>query len=237
MGGPPDHLAALYVLALAAIFVHPVHGQSADTDAVRELLRDIIDDGGFQTDLPFRSEAAPPTDQRRNLAPRNMPGGVRGVRGVLTAFAFVMLGAFVVVAIVGVILVLRGHSAGRAGGGRDQVTAAGRGRVVRAADVGPPDFLERVEELGRAGRYQDAVHLMLLGAIDYLSRTAQLACRDSHTSREVVRCYDADPPRRVALRHLVDTVEHSLFRGRAVTPQRYQQCRHHLDTLLAGGAR
>ena len=241
MSASPSHLAAVFVLAMVAIVIRPVHAQSADADTVRALLRDVIDDGGFQADLPFRPETVPPTDQRRPRAPRQSPPRPNlsvpsGVRGLLTVFALVLLAAFAVVAIIGVILILRGHSVRGTGDSRDPVTAAGRGQVVRAADGGPSGFLERAEELGRAGRYQEAAHLMLLGAIDYLARTAQLTCRDSHTSREVVRSFDADPDRRLALRHLVDAVEHSLFRGRAISPQRYEDCRRHLETLIAKGA-
>jgi hypothetical protein len=82
---------------------------------------------------------------------------------------------------------------------------------------------DEVESLARAGRYAEAVHLLLQRALAQLEqRTGPLP--RSFTSREILRRSGLDPPDRRPLETLVQTVERSWFGGLPLARDEYERC-------------
>lgn len=224
---------SLAVLSSPTATAGPRPADEREIIQIRQRVQDVLAGGRIQDELPAGTPGAPPPgDSKVNVE------ALAPLRGIAWGFAYVLLAAAAVVAVVGIWLLLAGRSAGRNGG---PAGPAGSGRVRPGLRPGAPpgespDHLATARRLGAAGQYQEAAHLMLLGAIEHLAGTPEISCRDSHTSREVLRLFGGDHERKLALAHLVAVVEQSLFGGRPVTIQGYESCRRHLDTLLGGGA-
>jgi hypothetical protein len=106
---------------------------------------------------------------------------------------------------------LRGGSANRRGD--DQARPAG---VAGKATV------YSWQELAAQARYSDAVHCLLLAALQRLD----VAARQDRalTSREVLQRAHLSPERRAALEELILAVERSLFGGAALEVDDYERC-------------
>ena len=105
------------------------------------------------------------------------------------------------------------------------VSTARRRRGRPTAD---PDLPAR---LAAEGRYAEAIHALLLLAIQRHASRLDPPPPESATSREVLRVLPLEGPAREALRELVAEVELSLFGGRAVDEEGYQRCLRSFETL------
>jgi hypothetical protein len=78
------------------------------------------------------------------------------------------------------------------------------------------------QDLAAQTRYSDAVHCLLLEALQRLD----LAARQGRalTSREVLQRAALNPERRAALEELILTVERSLFGGADLQAEDYERC-------------
>lgn len=94
--------------------------------------------------------------------------------------------------------------------------------------------LEEPERLAAAGRFEEAIHLLLLHAFNHLSRALDVSFSDSKTARELARELPLTPTRRQALAELVGQVELSLFGGRPAAAEHYARCRRSFELLLSG---
>jgi hypothetical protein len=99
--------------------------------------------------------------------------------------------------------------------------------------------LESAQKLAAAGRFAEAIHILLLETLAALSRAAQLA--PSLTSREILARVPLPPRARDALVGLVLAVEVSRFGGAPAGERDYQAClgRFHafLETYQRRGPR
>jgi hypothetical protein len=84
--------------------------------------------------------------------------------------------------------------------------------------------LERVERLAAAGRHAEAVHELLLLAVERLSQRHQRPVSGWHTGRELTRLLPADAGERERFGRLVAEVERSLFGGHPVGARDYERC-------------
>lgn len=107
---------------------------------------------------------------------------------------------------------------------RAQDEAAARGPTLADAD-----------HLAEAGDYREAVHTLLLVAIDKSARLTSSAFPPSTTARELTRLLPLDEKRQEGFGALVNAVEQSLFAGRNVGTEQYAACRVHC--LLVDGRR
>ena len=89
--------------------------------------------------------------------------------------------------------------------------------------------------LAAAGRYDEAVHALLLAALALLSRRLRLPLPPSRTSREALRALPLSGAPREAFAGLVGTVERSWFGGSAVDAEDYRVSLARFQ-LLAGQA-
>ncbi len=95
---------------------------------------------------------------------------------------------------------------------------------------GPPparagDAERDAETLARAGRFEAAVHVLLLGVLDTLRDRIPSAVPEAGTSREIARTAPLPPAARTALGDLVLAVERSRFGRRPVDEGGYRACR------------
>jgi hypothetical protein len=84
--------------------------------------------------------------------------------------------------------------------------------------------LDEIERLAIAGSYAEAIHLMLLRALEAPRRRLGTSWAKSPTSREIARRSELGPADRRALKMLVGAVEISRFGGQrsglALAPSR-----------------
>lgn len=84
---------------------------------------------------------------------------------------------------------------------------------------------DEVERLAAAGRYSEAIHLLLLQAIAFAIRTTSAIVRPAMTGRELVSQLAIPDHSRSALRRLVRAVEWCHFGGVEATREQYETCR------------
>lgn len=105
----------------------------------------------------------------------------------------------------------------------DQALEVAAQPIARSADAPLPE-LDEIERLARAGAYAEAIHLMLLRALEALRRRLGTSWATSLTSREIVRRTELPASDRSALKMLVGAVEISRFGGQSANEQIYRAC-------------
>ncbi len=173
-----------------------------------ERARAILSDGGYQTDLPRGASTAPEAHPgRRAAAPEvGFPTAIPVPRGVLP------LTALVTVVATGLWLLLRRLDP-TLGLGPVSSGAPAASAFPQLAPTDDP------EALARAGRFSEAIHALLLGALREVSPNAQPPL--AWTSREVLRSAALRPEARTALTPLVGAVEAVHFGGAPAGPDDY----------------
>lgn len=184
----------------------------AAAEDASERVRRILDRGDYQTDLPVDPPALP-------LPP--------GTTGPLAAAMF-WVGVVLVLAFVLWML------ARELGFGGPAASVPGESSAPEGDDD-PSVTIADADRLASDGRFDEAVHLLLLVAIRRLSRESGREPRASSTARELIRAFPLPPDRRGAFAHLVRTVEWSLFGGRAVDAGEYSRCREFFRGLVPAG--
>ena len=182
----------------------------------KSLAEEILADSGYQRELvpaPARPERTAGCDR---------PGSVRlsaGAGGGSVTGLLAWLGVGVAVALA---LIWLGSALNAR---RRQAAAAGAAAAGPAAAAGRRDAsLERVERLAAAGRHAEAVHELLLLAVDRLSQRHQRPVSGWHTARELMRLLPADAGERERFGRLVAAVERSLFGGHPVDARGFERC-------------
>ena len=96
--------------------------------------------------------------------------------------------------------------------------------IMRPAGDAPLPDLDEIERLARAGAFAEAIHLMLLRALEALRHRLGTSWAKSLTSREIARRSELAPTDRSALKMLVGAVEISKFGGKSANEQIYRAC-------------
>lgn len=191
--------------ALAALLV-----AASSPETIRERTAEILDRGEYQTALP----AAPkPPDGSFHL-----PLGPLEL--LLRVLLWTALGAGAVIAIAWI--------ARRLAGLVPDAKAPVEPGAARA-DVGRRQ-LGAAEALAAAGRFGEAIHVLLLDTLEALSRASHLA--PSLTSREIVGRVPLPAPARDALSGLVSAVEVSWFGGDVPGEAEYRLCLDRFHSFL-----
>jgi hypothetical protein len=107
----------------------------------------------------------------------------------------------------------------------DGHNGSGRARASRR-EVG-----DTADDLARAGRFAEAMHLLLLTSLADLRRRLDLRFADSLTSREIQRRVSLPERGKAAFGALVGAVELTHFGGRPVDEENYWACRSQYDLL------
>jgi hypothetical protein len=93
------------------------------------------------------------------------------------------------------------------------------------------DAAAAADELGRQGRFVEAMHMLLLLSLGEIRRHLGEQFADSLTSREILRGARLPAPGRASLREIVARVEWTYFGGYPATLEDYAACRQSFDTL------
>ena len=189
---------------------------SATAEDVQRVVDDTYDGGGYQTGHPAGGNPF-----------AELPEIPEALIVVLKALMWTALAVLALVVVTAVVRRLRARDV------RDP-----RDRKAPPATA-PPTLdapLGDAEALAAAGRYEEAIHVLLLRTIQTLARHQRIPV--SLTSRELLGRLELGPAPREALARLVEVVEVSHFGGRDADRGAYERSVAAFDALrgtLAGG--
>jgi len=179
-------------------------------EQVRQQSKSITNDPTLQHDPPEPTE--PPQTSRLNLP---IPGNV---------FLYLLMGTLGIALCIVIYHLVRTYAPNRAGGKRaDQPIDLAARAMTMPGEENLPE-LDEIERLAMAGFYAEAIHLMLLRALEALRRRLGTSWAKSLTSREIARRSELGPTDRRALKMLVGAVEISRFGGQSANEQVYRAC-------------
>lgn len=232
---------ALGVAALAACLMSTATAAAAEPMRpegvrVREQVEQVLSDPRFQRVRPNGSlpveEPEPAPFELPDFAPSDFKPSAAS--GVSEALLWVLLGVFG--AAVLAVLVREGMRYAsqrkrrpkkkRAGGAQDALLDLSQLALERL-----PASLARARQLAAEGRFEEAVHMLLEGALGYLHALADFSLEPAFTSREVLARAPLTSETRHAFKDLVMTVEVSLFGGLPVDGSDFGRCESSFVTL------
>jgi hypothetical protein len=110
------------------------------------------------------------------------------------------------------------------------------GQIGQAGSAAQRSTLEfasaNAEELAQQGRYREAIHLLLLHALNEMRRRLKAQFADSLTSREILRGANLAPAGGAALQDMIGRVEKSYFGEYPAAAEDYTACRASFDTFV-----
>ena len=115
-----------------------------------------------------------------------------------------------------------------AGRGWEAPGAADQPQAVAQSSA---DAAAAADELGRQGRFVEAMHMLLLLSLGEIRRHLGEQFADSLTSREILRGARLPQQGRASLRDIVARVEWTYFGGYPATIEDYTACRQSFDSL------
>jgi hypothetical protein len=231
----------MLVVLLALLALGP-----QETGPAARVIQEIVQGGAYQTRLPgdgteaFEYESESESERRAGYGPRG--GSDRRDRarssrplqlpvrplGMIVKVLFWILVSMLVIWILAYFV--RSRSWVRDAGAASEVKGASSTRAAGA----PVVSVDQVEELVHAGRFGEALHLLLLSVFRELFQEAGGTIDPALTSRELIRQLSLKGEQQRALQELAMAVEHFLFG--AVAPDRrvYERCRHCYDSVRSG---
>lgn len=230
-------------LIVAAVLACAAMEAAWAQDDVRGQTEQILDGGDIQRDTPLaeraRSEASEvarnPDLQHEPPQPITpVPARSAPVPIPINLFLYLLLAALAVCICLAAYHLYRTYAPGRRAwsAAGDQPLAVD----ARALDAPPDDSLpepDEIEQLARAGAYAEAIHLMLLRALEALRRRLGASWAKSLTSREIARRSELGASDRRALNVLVGAVEICRFGGQSANERIYHTCLDHYRLIGA----
>jgi hypothetical protein len=207
----------------------------------REAARQVMERGGYQTDLPAasprpRAESPESTRAPREASPGSGRGEPRTTRGGAVPGIPLPPAALVWAILAGLFLIALAWAARQAIRSRQgedaepaPVAEPPPSPARRVLRIGP---LTDVEDLARQGRFGEAIHLLLLHLFAALQRRPATAPAPAHTSREVLARTRLAGEARAALGVLVSAAERIHFGGREAVREDYENCLGHYRRFL-----
>ncbi|MDJ0949865.1 MAG: hypothetical protein QNJ94_13185 [Alphaproteobacteria bacterium] len=223
--------AALLAMALAGWPMAATAGISAGPGEIARAAEQALSDPAIQRTLPSADAPAEITAPRpqRDRSPVSPPSvDVSGLSAIGEALIWVMLG----VALVLLLFYLARVMSARQGSAEDasEVDAASESAESPAA-AAPLPPVEEADQLARAGRYGEAVRILLRLSVRALTQWRDAAFAASLTSREIAGHKVVPEAARSILQMLVAAVELSHFGGRELDADLYQRCRESYEQL------
>jgi hypothetical protein len=212
-------------VALVALAARPAHASAPPPAEARGRAEKVLDKQ-FQTQLPDAAERARKVldkDYQKDLPRKrheSQPVRERGGSVVAQGVVWVIAGVLLVLL---VLFIVREF-----GGGKNIVAPAivpgddGSAAAANAAVVERP--LDDAEALARAGRFGEAIHVLLLRTLEELVRRLDRPLPRSRTSREILAEVRLPEEAHGALAHLIGAVEVSFFGGDEPGERDYQVC-------------
>jgi hypothetical protein len=233
MNGKARSLWLLLALAMVCASA-PAWPQDTDAEQIRNETEQALERGDIQRDAPLAERvrqhaddiAKDPSLQHEPPTPRApQPESSSGLPIPPEIFLYLLIAVIAVA-----LCIVAYHLYGTYGFGRrvskkkvDQPLQVATQPIARTADAPLPD-LDEIERLARAGAYAEAIHLMLLRALEALRRRLGTSWAKSMTSREIARRSELPATDRSALKMLVGAVEISRFGGKNANEQIYRAC-------------
>src|SRR5262245_21260595 len=215
MGVRKLHRFAPTILMAGALVCSTAFSQTPD--GVQRAARDSVRALGLQTELPRRERPEP----------------LRVQLPVQLVWAALICGILL-------LLYLMRHQLlfwrGRSNDGWDTPDAD----AGLAGAPGTHDALASADQLGREGRFVEAMHVLLLQSLAEIRQRLGTQFADSLTSREILRGARLSPQGHTSLREIVAAVELTYFGGYPAAFADYTACRRSFENLrqaLAGGGR
>ena len=197
-----------------------IQRDAPSAESIRQQSESVANDPSLQHDPPEPIEPAP-------SMPRGLP-----IPGHL--FLYLLLGVLGVALCVVAYHLYRTYAPNRrAWSSRGDQPADLVTRAIAATGADPLPELDEIERLAKAGAYAEAIHLMLLRALEALRRQLGATWAKSLTSREIARRSELGPTDRRALSLLVGAVEISRFGGQNANEQVYRTCLDHYRLIGA----
>jgi hypothetical protein len=222
-------------ITLVALWAPP------DPDAVKSALDRVLAEREYQTtlpgDRPGADDAGSSTAGRRQrdrtgrTADRRDPEERRSVEPPLDGVGAAGAALFWILLCVLAVLLVVWLASEWQGREKNADPSVARANAPPAPSM-PLIPLDDIEALAAAGRFADAIHLLLLRTIGALTK-ASASLPLSLTSREILAAVPFRPGAREVLAGLVDVVEVSLFGGRPVGEADYVDCRARFDRFAA----
>jgi hypothetical protein len=201
-----------------------------------ERARAILADPRYQTQLPQHED---PKDLSEGRTPPSFRGGggvnlppvaapVIGAGAALTRIVFIVLAVAVAVLVLAWLLQLVFQK--MAGGHQD----AEAGAEVQGEEAAPERELdvEDATRLAAEGHYGEAIHALLLAAIQHFAARAHMQVQPSRTSRELVRLLPLSGESRPRFNELVMAVERTLFGGEPAGAEDFQRSLERFRSLV-----
>ncbi|HIC79393.1 MAG TPA: DUF4129 domain-containing protein [Kiloniellaceae bacterium] len=225
--GPGWRLAAAMALLLACtalfgapLFGTPLFGTSAaaqtlqEPQAVEDTRDRVLSAGRYQTERPTPPEVEPAR------TPMKIPGWlIEAILWIVAAIVAVMLAVFLYNA-------LQNRSGLRLNRDRrNEETLTVETPVSARQRVIDSRTLEEADKLAAAGRFAEAIHLLLLVAMDRLRRELGARVPPALTSREVLRLAPVPASAAAPLERMVSLSEIKHFGGRDASAPDYDLCR------------
>ncbi len=160
---------------------------------------------------------------------------LRGIGTAASAFLTIAAVAFVVIVVVALVLAARGWK-------RPAADSEPPPNVARIEPVEPPETASTgsdvpdAEALARAGRFGEAIHALLLRALDLVVRKTGTELPTASTSREVLRTAKLPEEMRAPLRVLVQGTERAVFARDPLGSRDFEFCRDAFTRLGAAAA-
>jgi len=222
------------LLALAMLCASgPVWAQDTDAEEIRSETEKALEGGDIQRDAPLAERvrqhaddiAKDPSLQHEPPTPKAPPPDSDGSPIPPEIFLYLLIAVIAVA-----LCIVAHHLYGTYAFGRrvskkvDQPLQVTTQPIIRPAGDTPLPNLDEIERLARAGAYAEAIHLMLLRALEALRRRLGTSWAKSLTSREIARRSELPATDRSALKMLVGAVEISRFGGKSANEQIYRAC-------------
>lgn len=227
-------LLALAVLCASGPgVIEPARAQDSDAEQIRNESELALDRGDIQRDPPLAERvrqhaeqiAKDPSLQHEPPSPKAPPPSSVNIPIPPEVFLYLLVAVLAVA-----LCIVAYHLYGTYAFGRrvskkvDQPLQVATQPIARPAGDAPLPDLDEIERLARAGAFAEAIHLMLLRALEALRHRLGTSWAKSLTSREIARRSELAPTDRSALKMLVGAVEISKFGGQSANEQIYRAC-------------
>lgn len=231
-------LACGVALSLAVVEARAAEQGAVEDAEVRAAVERVLSDPSYERQLPDKVRQAPPRSPERGVRRYRRTGASPAREPVSSGSGLSQALVVTLFSVVGVALALwLGREFARWRGLRGTTVAPGVAgqqaldEATRAVLARMPATLHNARALAAAGRLEEAVRLLLRGAIDDVGELGRVAVTPDLTSRELLGRASLEPPSRQAFAALVVAVERSLFAGEAVSADAFERCAAAFDHL------
>jgi hypothetical protein len=226
------------MLALVVpLSVLALSGPSANE--ISEATRDVLKDPTYQKEMKggdlgetLSSDGKP----GERLTQEDRPVDLNANPGLsaLSEISGWILGALIIVVVVALVVWI--VSAVRRSPSKRVDGESAHDQAVFVASSVEQEVLENAEKLAAEGRFSEAVHALLLRALQILKMNSHEQIPDFMTGRELLRTVQLSEARRSALGHLLLGSELAYFGGRPTERDDYERCVQHYQAFAGGAA-